>query len=261
VAGPKRFYVYTLSDPRDLNVFYVGKGTASRKNQHTVDLDIRDRDTSPKANKVREILDAGEEVISSIVKFFDNEEEAYAFEAGLIERTDNLLNVVAGGGGDRSVPKGAEQEPLKKEYKLSTKEDKFCQIYVEIGNASQAYRESYDCENSAMATINRNAHKLLKKDKITTRIEELRAAHIQRHNYNVDNLSNMYQDNYDLALQTSQCGAANGAVAGISRLHGFDKQGVSETVNNTQLNVVLPDLELARRMAYILENGADDTNA
>jgi|TARA_R110000824_G_scaffold54700_4_gene151090 hypothetical protein len=261
VAGLKRFYVYTLSDPRDLSVFYVGKGTASRKNQHTVDLDIRDRDTSPKANKVREILDAGEEVISSIVKFFDSEEEAYAFEAGLIERTDNLLNAVAGGGGDRSVPKVSEQVTEKREYKLSAKEDKFCQVYVELGNASQAYRESYNCENSVMATINRNAHNLLKKNKIITRIEELRATHIQRHNYNVDNLSGMYQDNYNLAVQTSQCGAANGAVAGISRLHGFDKQGLTETINNTQLNVVLPDLELARRMAYILENGADESNA
>ena len=28
---------------------------------------------------------------------------------------------------------------------LTPKQEKFCQLYIELGNASEAYRQSYDC--------------------------------------------------------------------------------------------------------------------
>ena len=57
--------------------------------------------------------------------------------------------------------------------KLSVKQEKFCNSYLEFGNASDAYRNSYNCLNMKPETINVKASQLLKKDKIRIRVEEL----------------------------------------------------------------------------------------
>lgn len=57
--------------------------------------------------------------------------------------------------------------------KLTKKQEDFCQAYVDSGNASDAYRESYNCSNMKPATINRKAKELLDDGKITARIEQL----------------------------------------------------------------------------------------
>lgn len=31
---------------------------------------------------------------------------------------------------------------------LTPKQEKFCQLYIELGNASEAYRQSYDCSKN-----------------------------------------------------------------------------------------------------------------
>lgn len=57
--------------------------------------------------------------------------------------------------------------------KLSVKQEKFCNSYLEFGNASDAYRNSYNCLNMKPEAINVKASQLLKKDKIRIRVEEL----------------------------------------------------------------------------------------
>lgn len=57
--------------------------------------------------------------------------------------------------------------------KLPVKQEKFCNSYLECGNASDAYRNSYNCLNMKPETINVKASQLLKKDKIRIRVEEL----------------------------------------------------------------------------------------
>jgi hypothetical protein len=56
---------------------------------------------------------------------------------------------------------------------LTIKQGKFVRAYLKTGNASEAYRQAYDCNGSADTTINRNAHALLQNDKITARVEQL----------------------------------------------------------------------------------------
>jgi len=60
--------------------------------------------------------------------------------------------------------------------KLTVKQEKFCLVYFQCGDASEAYRQVYDCKKMKPATINRTAHELLKNPKIAARIEELRSA-------------------------------------------------------------------------------------
>ena len=57
--------------------------------------------------------------------------------------------------------------------KLTPKQETFCQEYIKCGNASQAYRKAYDCENMKPETINVKACELLKNGNITVRIKEL----------------------------------------------------------------------------------------
>ncbi len=56
---------------------------------------------------------------------------------------------------------------------LTPKQQRFVRAYLKTGNASEAYRQAYDCNGSADTTINRNAHALLQNDKIAARVEQL----------------------------------------------------------------------------------------
>jgi phage terminase small subunit len=57
--------------------------------------------------------------------------------------------------------------------KLTPKQEKFCLLYIEFGDASAAYRGAYSSGKMKATTINRNAHELLKDSKISARIAEL----------------------------------------------------------------------------------------
>ncbi|WP_020208275.1 terminase small subunit [Gilvimarinus chinensis] len=59
--------------------------------------------------------------------------------------------------------------------KLTEKQERFCLAYIETGNASEAYRRSYDCSNSSESSVNRLAKALMDNIKIASRIDELRA--------------------------------------------------------------------------------------
>nr|DAI83665.1 MAG TPA: Terminase small subunit [Caudoviricetes sp.] len=56
---------------------------------------------------------------------------------------------------------------------LSIKQEKFCNYYIECGNASEAYRRAYSCSNMKDESINRKAIELLNNGKITARVKEL----------------------------------------------------------------------------------------
>jgi len=58
--------------------------------------------------------------------------------------------------------------------KLTEKQEQFCLVYLKTGNATEAYRQSYNTANSKPETINRSAKELLDLPKISARIEELR---------------------------------------------------------------------------------------
>ena len=69
---------------------------------------------------------------------------------------------------------------------LTPKQEKFCQLYIELGNASDAYRGSYNCSRMKAETIHVKASQLLSTDKIRIRIKELQSHHFKRHEATVD---------------------------------------------------------------------------
>ena len=115
-----RFYVYELRDPRNNEVFYVGKGQRNRVNQHKGKVpqsegqastdsildDIKNENPEDddstrlaKVARIAEIESAGHEVLRIIVGRFSNEDEAFAVESTLIKWIygfGNLTNLVHG---------------------------------------------------------------------------------------------------------------------------------------------------------------------
>lgn len=56
---------------------------------------------------------------------------------------------------------------------LTPKQEKFCNVYIETSNASEAYRQAYNSKNMKPETINRKAKELMDNGKIRARLEVL----------------------------------------------------------------------------------------
>ena len=59
--------------------------------------------------------------------------------------------------------------------KLTPKQEKFAQVYVETGNASEAYRQSYNAERMKPETIWVKASELLSCGNVSVRVGLLRS--------------------------------------------------------------------------------------
>lgn len=60
------------------------------------------------------------------------------------------------------------------EGKLTIKQEKFCNKYLECGNASEAYRFAYECSRMSDNTVWNNAYQLLQNSEVATRIDYLK---------------------------------------------------------------------------------------
>ena len=107
---------------------------------------------------------------------------------------------------------------------LTPKQENFCIVYLETGNASEAYRQSYNAENMKPDSINVNASKLLADAKIAQRLEELRAPIIKKAQLTVEDLLRELEEARQLAIQTESPAPAVSATMGKAKLLGLDKQ-------------------------------------
>lgn len=117
------------------------------------------------------------------------------------------------------------------EIKLTPKQEKFCLLYIELGNASEAYRQAYDAEDMNSFTVNRKAAELMENGKIAARIEQLRKEHQKRHNLTVDSLLLELEEARQLAqtVERPQVAAMVAATMGKAKLLGLDKQVIEHT--------------------------------
>lgn len=59
---------------------------------------------------------------------------------------------------------------------LTIKQEKFCNKYLECGNASEAYRYAYDCSKMGYETVWKRASELMQNGKVAGRIKELQSS-------------------------------------------------------------------------------------
>lgn len=106
---------------------------------------------------------------------------------------------------------------------LTPKQEKFCQLYVKLGNASEAYRQSHNSK-AKPESVNVMACNLLAEVNITLRVDEIREALKANHGITLQNILEELEEARKLALETGTATAAVSASMGKAKLLGFDRE-------------------------------------
>lgn len=108
---------------------------------------------------------------------------------------------------------------------LTAKQEAFCMAYLETGNASEAYRRSYNAENMKPGTISVKASELLSNGKIAVRLDELRQPVIRRHQITLDDILRELEEARTAALtaEVAQSSAAVAASVAKAKILGYDR--------------------------------------
>lgn len=109
---------------------------------------------------------------------------------------------------------------------MTPKQIAFCQAYLETGDASEAWRRSYDASKSNKNSVNRRGHEMLQHSKVIAYLAEERAHIMARHRITVDDLLSELEEARAAALgaDTVQSSAAVSATMSKAKLLGLDKQ-------------------------------------
>ena len=106
--------------------------------------------------------------------------------------------------------------------KITPKQDRFSCVYVETGNASEAYRQAYDVgENTLPARIWSDACKTLAKPIVAQRVAELQMAAQERTLVTIESISKELDENRAAAKEWEQSASMNAASLGKAKLHGL----------------------------------------
>lgn len=132
---------------------------------------------------------------------------------------------------------------------LTPKQESFCLAYLETGNASEAYRRSYNAKNMTPESINRKAKEVIDNGKIAARVAELRAPLIAKAQLTVEDLLAELEEARRLAIDTEAPAPAVSATMGKAKLLGFDKQVIEH--GGTIQFADMTDEELERRIAKL----------
>lgn len=121
--------------------------------------------------------------------------------------------------------------------KLTVKQEKFCQLVVELGNQAEAYRQAFNSKASPQSCAV-EASKLAAKPSIAPRLKELRENIAMKHEVTVDSLLQELEEARAIALtcETPQSSAAISATMGKAKLCGLDKQIIDHTSSDGSMS-------------------------
>ena len=106
---------------------------------------------------------------------------------------------------------------------LTPKQEAFALAYVETGNASEAYRRSYNAEKMKPSVIAVKASELLAHGNVSVRVKELQAAAVDEHKIKVSDILRELEEARVVALQQEkpQAAAMVAATMGKAKLLGM----------------------------------------
>lgn len=125
---------------------------------------------------------------------------------------------------------------------LTPKQENFCLAYLETGNASEAYRRSYEASKMNEATINRNAKALIDNSKIAARLKALRAPAVEAAQVTLTDHLNDLKRLRDKAEQEGKYSAAVSAEMARGKASGL----YTENVNLSGNEAGMPAIVIAR---------------
>ncbi|MGP5106706.1 terminase small subunit [Pseudomonas helleri] len=116
-----------------------------------------------------------------------------------------------------------------KKRRFTDKMEAFCLAYIETGNASEAYRRTYNTTKMAEKTVQREGWNLFQRPQVQERLAELREGVMDRHQITVDTLLAELEEARLLGKETGKASAMVTASMGKAKLLGLDKQIVELT--------------------------------
>lgn len=123
---------------------------------------------------------------------------------------------------------------------LTPKQEAFCLAYIETGNASEAYRRSYDVSKMKPASINRKAKELMDNGRIAARISELQTVITEETIWRkVDSINTLASIAKGLDEGVRPTDKVN-AVKALNSMFGWDKNTTENQQQQTpQVRVVI----------------------
>ena len=118
----------------------------------------------------------------------------------------------------------------------NVKHEKFCQFFIETGNASEAYRRAFPDSTMKDNSLHVEASRLLNNPMVSLRVSELRGEHKERHNMTVDDLIKELEEARQAGLEFESASAMVAATMGKAKLLGLDKQLIDLTTNGESIN-------------------------
>ena len=101
------------------------------------------------------------------------------------------------------------------------KQRKFAHAYVEGMRAPEAYRLAYNAKNMKPKTVQKRAYELLRDGVVAGYIRQLQKEHRQRHDIDVDALTDELEEARFSAMVFGHISAAVAATMGKAKLHGL----------------------------------------
>lgn len=119
---------------------------------------------------------------------------------------------------------------------LTPKQEKFCHLYIETGNASEAYRQAYNAARMTEKSIGNRASELLQHRGIKGRVAVLQAEHRKAHDVTVESMAKEFADLARQSVESGQFGPAVAATKERAKLFGLYEQDNKQ--KQAVLNVV-----------------------
>ena len=110
--------------------------------------------------------------------------------------------------------------------RMTPKQEAFARAYIETGNATEAYRQSYNAEKMSQRALEVEASRLLANPDVALRVSQIQAKHQKRHEITVDRLTDMAFEAYKEAQRVAptsgqmQTAAMIKATEFLAKLHG-----------------------------------------
>ena len=125
----------------------------------------------------------------------------------------------------------------EKTPKLTIKQEKFCNKYIECGNASEAYRYAYDCGKMMDKSVWEKASELLKNVKVSSRVSELQRKLEEKSDITKERvLQELKSIGFSEINKNIRASDKISALSSISKMLGYDAPSKSEVLLDTVAN-------------------------
>jgi phage terminase small subunit len=145
---------------------------------------------------------------------------------------------------------------------LTAKQEAFCLAFIETGNASEAYRRSYDVSpDTKPETIWSEASRVLSDPKVSARVKELQEEARDLALVSIGTLTQELEEARSKAMAEAKgASAAVSATMGKAKIHGLLVDKVAQTdTSGKDLPADTSNRELAKAVAMLLAKGMKES--